>query len=47
MGQENLFKFGFIPMSDLEVPSKLVPSVSNAVSLTLYDVIKVSGEYNF
>ena len=45
--KQNGFKFGFIPMGDLELPLEVVPSVSNCDPLTLHHMIKASQEYNF
>ena len=43
----NAFKFGFIPMGDLDLPSVSRPSDVQAGPLTLHTMIKNSGQYNF
>ena len=45
--KQNSLKVGFIPMGDLQVPTAVVQSVSKADPLTLHQIIKASGEYNF
>ena len=45
--KQNLLKVGFIPMGYLEVPPAVVQSRSHADPLTLHQIIKASGEYNF
>ena len=45
--KQNSLKVGFIPMGDLELPPAVLPSVSNADPLTLHQIIKASGKYNF
>ena len=45
--KQNSLKVGFIPMGDLQVPTAVVQSVSKADPLTLHQIIKASGKYNF
>ena len=45
--KQNSLKVGFIPMGELQVPAAVVQSVSKADPLTLHQIIKASGEYNF
>ena len=45
--KQNAFKFGFIPMGELDVPPTSSPSNINADPLTLHTMIKDSGDHNF
>ena len=45
--RQNAFKFGFIPMGKLDLPSTSRPSNVQAGPLTLHTMIKNSGQYNF
>ena len=44
--KQNAFRFGFIPMGELDVPPTSSPSNINADPLTLHTIIKVSGDHN-
>ena len=45
--KQNKFKFGFIPLGTLKVPTNCQPKHSNCDPLVLHKKIKDSGDYNF
>ena len=45
--KQNAFKFGFIPMGELDVPPTSSPINVKADPLTLHTMIRDSGHYNF
>ena len=44
---QNKFKFGFIPLGDLALPSCVQPTASREDLIALHAVIAASGSYNF